>query len=443
MLLFSTISTTEMVQNARMSPEPASIVRQRADELSGGATEVKGPLKGYHHETYVFQLPGKEVRVKCREPRDGLLWFDRRCFQSEEQLLGALRGHVEHIPDVYDVGGVDLQRFIEGRTLGAGYGSGRPVPPEIFEQIVELFQDMLHVPPAKLGAVGRRCRPEDRPENGDSAGFLERLIHFTEHSVYEENLGGFGELFWSLGVNGDAFKRLREKASGLRSRPFSLLHADLHRENFIIDRSRRLWAIDWELAMVGDPLYDLATHLYLMRYPQRQEQRMKEQWCRLVEEIHPGSSRDHEQDLAVILEYKKAQSVFTDVIRNSLPLRGDKGLVWEHVPRAAWRIQKVLLAAADPLGLPLPPSMRQIVTALVQWHRGPKAHIPTGADRPGADSGGITPSVPPFPPTPAPQWPHELLPHVAAGTPRRSPAAAGPPQPPHTHGTSGVAARRE
>ncbi|CAM5643364.1 hypothetical protein SGRIM128S_09667 [Streptomyces griseomycini] len=34
---------------------------------------------------------------------------------------------------------------------------------------------------------------------------------------------------------------------------------------FIVDPQGGLWVIDWELAMIGDPLYDLATHLHLMR----------------------------------------------------------------------------------------------------------------------------------------------------------------------------------
>lgn len=69
--------------------------------------------------------------------------------------------------------------------------------------------------------------------------------------------------------------------------------------------------------MLGDPLYDLATHLYLMRFPADQHRRVIRDWCRVVEHIRPGSSRGWEHDLPLILDFKRAQSVFTDVIRVS------------------------------------------------------------------------------------------------------------------------------
>jgi len=356
-----------------MSLESTSTARRHAVEVSGDAGVVEGPLKGYHHETYVFPLPGEDgvaqpVRWKCREPRSGLLWFDRRCFRSEEQLLGALQGRIARIPDIIDVGSVGLQRFIEGSTLGARYKFDKTIPDAILDQIVDLFRQMVRVTPGTL-SVERRCADKDRPEDGDTTGFLERLICFTEEHVYEKNFKDFGELFGSLGVDGDSFGRIRKHVSGLKERPFCLLHADLHRENFIIDPDDQLWTIDWELAMLGDPLYDLATHLYLMRYPVRQERRMVQQWCNTVEEIRPGSSNGWERDLPLILDYKRFQSVFTDTVRVSQSLIGGPGFNWGLVPRAGWKLYKVLTHAAAPLGLEVVPSPWQIMSALVRWGR--------------------------------------------------------------------------
>jgi hypothetical protein len=356
-----------------MSPESASLARQRAVEVSGDASVVEGPLQGYHHETYVFPLPGgaeevQPVRLKCREPRSNLLWFDRRCFASEEELLRALQGDIRGIPDIIQAGPVGLQRFIEGETLGSLCGSGRAISSSIFSQIVELFRQLAGIRPEVL-TVERRCELRDRAREGDSADFLERLICFTEERVYQENLSDFGDLFGSLGVDGDSFRRLRKHVSGLTERPFCLLHADLHRENFVVAPEGRLWTIDWELAMLGDPLYDLATHLYLMRYPQDQERRMKQQWCEAVEGVTPGSSAGWEEDLPKLLDYKRAQSVFTDVIRMSLSFGMGPGVDVSLLDRAGGKIQKVLAAAADPLGLEKVPSRRQITASLVRWYQ--------------------------------------------------------------------------
>ncbi|MEU4033541.1 aminoglycoside phosphotransferase family protein [Streptomyces collinus] len=356
-----------------MSSEPASIARLHAAEVSGDASVVEGPLHGYHHETYVFPLFGEAGRLrpgrwKCREPRADLLWFDRRCFLSEEQLVKALGGRVRSIPEIIEIGGVGLQRFIEGQTLGSLHESGTPVPEVFCRQISDLFRQLAVVDPKTIVAK-RRCKAEDRPDDGDTQGFLERLVHFTEHRVYQHNLDRFEELFRELQLDGDAFRHLRKRVSGLSERPFCLLHADLHRENFIVDAEQRLWTIDWELAMVGDPLYDLATHLHLMRYPVRQARGVAQQWCATVEAARPRSSNGWQDDLDVLVDYKKAQSVFTDVIRTASMLGAVEGANWRHFVPAALKLRRILADAAGPLGLDLVPGPRRIVTALMHWCR--------------------------------------------------------------------------
>ncbi|MEV5527777.1 aminoglycoside phosphotransferase family protein [Streptomyces prunicolor] len=340
-------------------------VRQRADELGGVNSVVKGPLKGYHHETYVLTMPGETRIVKFREPREEILWFDRRCFRSEEDLLRALHGKVARIPAIHDIAGIALQGFIEGRTLKARPWGDRRIPEAVLDQIVDLFQEMARITPDMLD-VNRRCEPDDRAEDGDCDGFLERLIVFVEKQVYERNRPDFGRLFEDLGIGDEAFAQLRKSVSGLRERDFCLLHGDLHRENLVLDPLGQLWAIDWELAMLGDPLYDLATNLYLMSYPADQERRVVEEWFRVVQRVRPRSAQGWEQDLERLLGFKKAQSVFTDVIRLSLSLRDGSRVNWVKLPSVVGKLQSVLTAAAGPLGLIEIPSRSRIAAALVR-----------------------------------------------------------------------------
>ncbi|WP_330282740.1 aminoglycoside phosphotransferase family protein [Streptomyces sp. NBC_00588] len=353
-----------------MTPQLVSGTRQRAEQVSRDASVLKGPLKGYHHETYVLALPDGSRTVKFREPRAEILWYDRRCFRSEEQLLRALKGHVTRIPDILDVAGMSMQGFIEGRTLRSRRWAGRRVTDAVFDQILDLFREMVRITPDML-SVERRCEEKDRPDDGDTDGFLERLIVFIEDNVYTKNSARFAGLFGELGIEyRESFARLRKSVSGLRRRPFCLLHADLHRKNMVVDSQGLLWAIDWELAMLGDPLYDLATHLYLMRYPEDQKNRMTQEWCRVVEGIRSGSSYGWENDLPLILDFKRAQSVFTDVIRIALSLHEEtifnrvRRLPWE-----AWRLQKILENAAEPLGLDRTRSHSEITSALTRWLR--------------------------------------------------------------------------
>ncbi|KOX47244.1 aminoglycoside phosphotransferase family protein [Streptomyces sp. NRRL F-7442] len=356
-----------------MPPESASPARLRAVGVSGDERTVEGPLRGYHHETYVVPLPAATgavaaARWKCREPRSNLLWFDRRCFASEERLLPALHGRIDHVPDVFEFEGLHLQRFIEGRTLGTLYGAGRAVPPDLVRQIVRLFGQTAAVTSRAL-PVERVCRPEDRPADGDSDGFMERLVCFTQERVYAANQPEFGALFAELGLDDDAFTRLRKHVAGLRERPFCLLHADLHRENLVVDAERRLWTIDWELAMVGDPLYELATHLHLMRYPPWQRRQVAEGWRSAVEAARPGATRGWRQDLDLLLGYKRAQSVFTDVVREAVSLGRAARSPGVPVSLAAARLHGILSAAVLPLGLDAVPGPAEISAALVRWGR--------------------------------------------------------------------------
>ncbi|MFJ8633792.1 phosphotransferase [Streptomyces sp. NPDC093568] len=350
--------------------------------MSGGdAGAVVGPLKGYHHETYVIPLPaaaGEDeededsdpVRAKCRAPRGGLLWLDRRCFASEEQLLEALQGRITGIPELIEVGPIRLQRFIEGRTLGSRYATGRMVPERVLDQILDLFRQLIRISPESVAAE-RRCLEKDRAEDGDCAGFLEGLIRFAEERVYQDNLADFEGLFGALGVDEDSFRSLRKHVvvPGLAERPFSLLHADLHRENFVLDPAARLWTIDWELAMLGDPLYDLATHLYLMDYPAEQEARLIERWRAVAEENRPGSSEGWQHDLPRLLDFKRAQSVFTDVVRATQILDTGRAFNWRRWPAEAMKVQRVLARAAVPLGLDDVPSLRTVAASLLDWYR--------------------------------------------------------------------------
>lgn len=360
-----------------MSPESASVARLHAVEVSGDESVVEGPLRGYHHETYVFPLLGegegglgRSGRWKCREPRDGLLWFDRRCFDSDEQVLQAIAGRIGGIPELIELGGVKLQRFVEGRTLGSICKSGTSVPDVFLQQIMNLFRELIPLTAENMTAE-RRCDPVDRPKEGDTDGFLERLIHFTEHSVYLRNADRFERLFANLGVGPGSFERLRGHVLGLHRRPFCLLHADLHRENFIVDAELRLWTIDWELSMVGDPVYDLATHLHLMRYPERQAREVVKQWCAIAESVRRGSSNGVGGDLASLLDYKRAQSVFTDVMRTALSLESDAGSERRlgNLFFAALRLRGILADAAVPLGLESVPGPHRIATELRRWCR--------------------------------------------------------------------------
>jgi len=358
--------------------------------LFAAAEQVVGPLPGYHHETYAVRLGaasglfGQSAGwVKLRDPRPGLLWFDRRCFGSEDDLLTRLAGRVSRIPEVGRIDSLTVQSFIVGSTLAEVSRPGEEVPAEFVDQIIRLFRELLTVEsddPALLAL--HSPLPEDR----GSTAFARDLVRFTFTDVVAHSLSHFDALFHSLGIHPASatasMRSLDAELEHMTPRPFGLLHGDVHRANLIVDEDDGLWTIDWELALIGDPLYDLATHLHLMRYPARQENHVVARWAAVAEDLRPGATAGIEADLPRYLRFKRIQSVYTDVIRQAYSTeRGETSTA-----EAAKVINTALDRAADSLLLPTVAGAGEIEQELLRWLTTPRKRRP--------DNTGGSPSAP-------------------------------------------------
>jgi len=169
----------------------------------------------------------------------------------------------------------------------------------------------------------------------------------------------------------------KENHRGLARRPFVLLHTDVHRANVVLHR-KGIAVIDWELAIYGDPLHDLATHIVRMGYGEDEKQRMIALWAEAMEEagLGPLTAGLHE-DLGTYLDFEYAQSVFPDVMRAALALPADAGE--QHFRAAGEQVSRAMHRARKPLELDHVPDLEQIVEALRKWHSLYAAPTPTAA----------------------------------------------------------------
>lgn len=338
-----------------------------------GADRVEGPLKGYHHHAFAVHLdPGSPLAgefgwLKLKEPRPGVFWYDMRCFSSEDRLLQELYGRVPRVPRVSGFGYGDelvtFAAFIEGATLDRVSHAGDPVAERFLAQIEELFHALaaIDVQPLSQGDL-LDCGHQAPSHYTRSATFLHTLVHFSAVHAYSARLGTMDGLLADLGVRRDALRDFGEALPELTDRKPQLLHGDLHRKNFVVDREGCLWTIDWELALFGDPLYDLATHLHLMGYQPQQEQDMIRRWKRAVGE---ESWRGAEEDLPHYLTYKRLQSVYTDVVRGAARLLQEPGD--GRLRSTSALVHKAMLAAQEPLGVEKVPPLPAIEAAFHAW----------------------------------------------------------------------------
>ncbi|MFJ4084779.1 phosphotransferase [Streptomyces iakyrus] len=329
--------------------------------------------KGHHNRNYVLPLTGGMARLLGREAgtsvtvrirRSDALPVVIRTWQDETEILRAVAGALPHAPECL-LRGEDfaIHSFVEGVPLSSVCGNGKPVDGLIVGALAGLLVQMARVGRAALPAL-----PPGWPrDDGDSQGFLRTLVHLADRQIRRPNWAVFGGLFAALGVRDDALDELSGRIPVMARRPYSLLHADLHRDNVIISYAGDppLICVDWELATYGDPLHDLATHLVRMRYPAHQWAEVVDAWAEAMQEVRPAAVDGLAGDLRHYLAFERAQSVFPDVMRAARSL--ESSLTHTRLDEATARVRLALEAAAAPLRLASVPGEGEVRRALLRW----------------------------------------------------------------------------
>ncbi|WP_411978467.1 phosphotransferase [Streptomyces sp. N50] len=328
---------------------------------------------GYHNQNYVLpvtdgvaQLVGRPVgtSVTVRIPRTDALPVVIRTWENEAEILRAIKGVLPHVPECLIEGdGFAVHSYVDGVPLSSVCGNGKPVDALLMKALVGLLAQMARV---RRGALPPR--PPLWPANHtDSQGFLRTLSLMADSQIRKLNWLHFGGLFAALGIAEDALVRLAERAPAMVRRPYSLLHADLHRDNLIMSYAGDppLICVDWELATYGDPLHDLATHLVRMHYPSRQWDEVIDAWAHAMHAVRPAAVNGVAKDLRHYVAFERAQSVYPDVMRaaKSLEERFDQ----MSLDDATAAVRRALEAGAEPLRLSHVPGEREIERILFRW----------------------------------------------------------------------------
>lgn len=330
--------------------------------------------RGHHNLNYMVRplsagdqrLVGRDdgAAVTVRERIPSALSVVIRTWQDEAEILDAIHGVLPHVPRcLVRFDGVTVLSYVEGVPLSRVCPDGKPLDPGLIAALTALLADMTQVHRRDLPAL-----PPSWPRSGrDSRAFLRALAHAAEEQVRRRNWAEFGGLFATLGIPEDAMVRFAERAPGLVSRPFSLLHTDLHRDNVIVSYHGEppLICVDWELATYGDPLHDLATHLVRTRYPAYQWSEVIEAWREAMGVRRASAVKGLDQDLKHYLAFERAQSVYPDVMRAATSL-GDS-FDQRELDAATQAVHRALVAAEEPLRLKSVPDEDEIERILFRW----------------------------------------------------------------------------
>ncbi|WP_437097068.1 phosphotransferase family protein [Streptomyces sp. enrichment culture] len=344
------------------------------------ATRIGVAGSGHHNQNYVLPLTEAEARLLGREAGTSVTVRIRRAealpvvirtWQNEDEILGAVRGVLPHVPQCLAKGdGFAIHSYVEGVPLSSVCGDGRPVDPPLIKALAGLLARMAQVRRSALPAL-----PPGWPRNDtDSQGFLRTLAHLADQQIRRPNWSAFGGLFAALGIPEDALVELAERVPVMARRPYSLLHADLHRDNLIVSYGGAppLVCVDWELATYGDPLHDLAVHLVRMRYPAHQWPEVIDAWAEAMRDVRPAAVNGLAKDLRHYLAFERAQSVYPDVMRVAQSL--EDSFTQENLDEATAEVSRALEAAAAPLRLRSVPGRQEIERTLFRWLASRRGH---------------------------------------------------------------------
>lgn len=196
--------------------------------------------RGHHNLNHVVRPPAEigsrlpalagHDRVTVRRRIRDALPVVIRTWQDEAEILRAIRGVLPHVPQcLVRHGDMTVLSYVQGVPLSTMCPSGKPLEPHLISALAGLLADMTQVKRKDLPPL-----PQSWPRtNRDSRAFLRTLALATEEQIRQPNWRRFGGLFASLGIPEDAMVRFAERVPAMVSRPFSLLHTDLHRDNVI------------------------------------------------------------------------------------------------------------------------------------------------------------------------------------------------------------------
>ncbi|MBF6331866.1 phosphotransferase family protein [Nocardia transvalensis] len=325
------------------SVDPHSLYRQACTHPEGAA--------GFYNRNIRVAAGTRAVNVRI--PVEGADLMDYRQW-PEPQVLAAIAPHIAAVPVLSWESArpaYQIHEYIDGDVLDQLAPRGHPVPAHVPSDVAQLF--------AQLRAIPRSALPPTPGGLDDDPQRFARRLWGVTRQAYLDRRWGHSRLFRRLRIPADPFEPLVGTWNALRPRPFRLIHADLHRKNMIVRNGETVF-LDWELALYGDPLYDVAIHLHKMRYLPDEQERFVSAWAAAEPE---AAHSEWEHDLQIYLVHEQIKSAVLDAVRYA-KLIAEGGLTPDNQQFLVRKLAQKLQAAASVWGLEAPIGEVQVEAAL-------------------------------------------------------------------------------
>ena len=273
------------------------------------ATNTTAKLSGHYHDN--VRVGSELVRSErpCDEPVDLTIWDEDLVLSavSKAELPVPRLIAVSHSPEAA------VHEWIDGSVLSElhpKFGAPDDIGSDLAGRLARFIANLGRVPIEALPPL-----PDDWPDDGDSPAFAE-LILKAARAACELQYSKHPGLFERLNFPSKPLERADLK--NVTERPFQLLHCDVHRHNVIVKPDNRFVVIDWELALWGDPVYDLAVHLHKIDYSTRDEASATNGWLGAMRSNDDmAKARQIYRDLESYRKLEIMKSAVVDTVRTA------------------------------------------------------------------------------------------------------------------------------
>lgn len=279
-------------------------------ESEAGPVESVEPLgRGSYNDNFVVVLRDGR-RVVLRAPKMSVVDFDLRVI-PEAIVLATLR----------DSGFAEVPRLLAASEQGW----------LLIEHVGDSVLDDLSKPSSSVEAfeveqLGSLLAKLHEQAHGLADIFSTWLAEkaLARSSTYRQNaefLGRVWQRHWQQAGELAAALELPDPSTLMAQldgdvthlRRDGLLHGDVHRKNIRTARTiGSIWLIDWEMAQVGDPIYDMAVAIWKLKLPQPQQERLLETWAT---GLTMASTTGWEQDLPLYFDQEVLKTACIHLLR--------------------------------------------------------------------------------------------------------------------------------
>lgn len=263
-------------------------------------------LAGFYNDNYRLVHDGHALLF--RFPKEDVEQFDPRPFK-EHDVYKLIADQGLPAPNLFYVSpDEDFQvfEFINGALVDELCPPGQEITENHIERITKFYKKV-----AQLELDVSDVISKDWPLKGPQLIFLEKLFE-KSWFVYKDHQNTHRHIYEFLKLPEDPYAIFLKRAGELTKRPWRLIHSDLHRQNMIEKEDGQLIMIDWELALYGDILYCVASHLHRSRFfPDEKELIAK----RIYEALPQDFQKNYMKDLSFYLDFEALSSIIGDTVR--------------------------------------------------------------------------------------------------------------------------------